>query len=95
MEIVELNNIELLAPYRQVWQGLLAQTPQATFFQSLEWLEAWWKHFGANKRLRTIMVSNHGARQLNAAPSPIEAFMLRAGGPWCPLRSSLRLRSRS
>jgi CelD/BcsL family acetyltransferase involved in cellulose biosynthesis len=60
MEVVELNNIEHLAPYRQVWHALLAKTPHATFFQSLEWLEAWWKHFGRDHRLRTIVVSQHG-----------------------------------
>jgi len=34
----------------------LRETPGATFFQSFEWLEAYWRHFSAGKTLRTLIV---------------------------------------
>ena len=39
MTVREINRIDDLAPLRSAWQGLLARTPRATFFQSLDWLE--------------------------------------------------------
>lgn len=58
MNVRELNAIEDLAPFRQAWRALLAQTPEASFFQSLEWLEAYWRHFGADKKLRALVVAD-------------------------------------
>ncbi len=58
--VVEINRIDELAEYRPVWHALLAQTPGATFFQSLEWLETFWRHNGQDKTLRTLIVSDGG-----------------------------------
>lgn len=60
IEVVEVNEIEALAEYRRAWSGLLSQTPGATFFQSLEWLEAYWRHFGGEQVLRTLIVASDG-----------------------------------
>ncbi len=54
--VLEIQEIQQLAPYRHVWSDLLAITPGASFFQSLEWLEAYWRHFAAGQRLRTLIV---------------------------------------
>ena len=54
----EINQIDQLADYRLPWRSLLEQTAGASFFQSLEWLEAYWKHFGAERRLRVLIVSS-------------------------------------
>ncbi len=59
-DIVELNQLEALAPHRQRWESLLLRTPGATFFQSLDWLEAYWRHFGQGRRLRVLLVSDGG-----------------------------------
>ncbi len=53
----EINEIAGLAEIRALWGELLAKTPGASFFQSLEWLETYWEHFGAGQRLRTLVVS--------------------------------------
>lgn len=37
-EVIEIRELERLASYRLVWQALLNQTSDATFFQSLDWL---------------------------------------------------------
>ena len=52
--VEEINSIDQLAGLRLNWQWLLGQTRGATFFQSLDWLEVYWKHFGKGQRLRAL-----------------------------------------
>lgn len=59
-EVLEISTLEELAPYRMVWQHLLQQTPGATFFQTYDWLELYWKHFGEGQRLRVLVVTSSG-----------------------------------
>lgn len=59
-DIIEINDLQKLAEYRQVWCSLLERTAWASFFQSLEWLEAYWRHFGEQQRLRVLVVSSAG-----------------------------------
>lgn len=59
-EVTEIRSIEELASYRLVWQSLLLRTRDATFFQSLDWLEAYWRHFGEGKQLRVLIVGSAG-----------------------------------
>jgi CelD/BcsL family acetyltransferase involved in cellulose biosynthesis len=54
--VLEINRIEQLAGFRQEWGELLQQTAGASFFQSLEWLGVYWRHFGVGQRLRVILV---------------------------------------
>ncbi len=54
--VLEINAFDLLVPFKTDWEKLLSETPGATFFQSFEWLEAYWRHFGAGKKLRTVIV---------------------------------------
>ena len=56
MHIVEVNEIDQLLSYRDDWARLLALTPDACFFQTLDWLWIYWRHFGRNQRLRTLLV---------------------------------------
>ena len=59
--IKEINRIDELAAYRSAWQSLLSETAGATFFQSLDWLESYWSHYGWRQKLRTLIVSGrHG-----------------------------------
>ena len=58
--VIEINDIEQLAGYRLHWKRLLCQTRQATFFQSLDWLEVYWRHFGAKQKLRVLVVEAAG-----------------------------------
>lgn len=59
-EVREINDIAELDAYRAAWAELLAHTPAASFFQSLAWLETYWRHFGAGQRLRTLVVCEGG-----------------------------------
>jgi CelD/BcsL family acetyltransferase involved in cellulose biosynthesis len=64
--ILEINRIDDLASLRQDWDNLLEHTSGASFFQSLEWLEIFWRHFGEEReekhenRLRVLVVPSEG-----------------------------------
>jgi CelD/BcsL family acetyltransferase involved in cellulose biosynthesis len=59
-EVLEINGIDALEPYRPAWQALLDQTAAGSFFQSLEWLEVYWRHFGEGQKLRVLIVAAAG-----------------------------------
>jgi CelD/BcsL family acetyltransferase involved in cellulose biosynthesis len=62
LEVHEINSLDELAGPRATWADLLDQTPGGTFFQSLAWLETYWRFFGPtgttpeNNRLRVLVV---------------------------------------
>lgn len=78
VQVVEINDIAKLAPYREDWHALLVQTPQATFFHSLEWLEAYWHHFGRVQQLRTLLVLD-GDRIAGILPLTIATERTKVG----------------
>lgn len=55
-DVIELNEIEAVADYREDWLRLLSVTPGGTFFRSLEWLQVYWKHFAADQKLRVLII---------------------------------------
>ena len=55
--VLEIGSIAELNAFRGVWQSLLAQTPEASFFHSLEWLEVYWRHYGESQTLRVLVVA--------------------------------------
>jgi len=59
-QVLEINRIDELTAFRQNWDDLLDRTRGASFFQSLPWLEVYWRHFGAGQRLRTLVVLDEG-----------------------------------
>lgn len=58
--VVEINDFESLRSYHLAWTALHAETPRASFFQTFEWLESYWKHCGEGKRLRVLIVLSGG-----------------------------------
>jgi CelD/BcsL family acetyltransferase involved in cellulose biosynthesis len=63
--ITELNRFEELKP---AWNALLEQNPAASFFQTWEWLHAWWVHFGNAKKLFIMTVRDEAGRLAGIAP---------------------------
>lgn len=59
-EVVEINDLETLAGYRLLWNSLLPRTRMASFFQSIDWLETYWRHFGEGQKLRVLVVQSAG-----------------------------------
>ena len=56
MDIIEVNEIKDLQPFRKDWNRLLSVTPGGSFFQSLDWLEVYWQHFHEKQYLRVFVV---------------------------------------
>lgn len=54
--VIEINDIESLSAYRMAWNALLDDTPRASFFHTLDWLESYWHHFGHAQKLRVLVV---------------------------------------
>ena len=76
--VAEFNSLEELSPYREMWHSLLAQTERATFFQSLDWLEAYWTHYGAAQKLRVLIV-DAGGETLGILPLCIRTEPYKVG----------------
>ena len=61
IEVQEIRDIDELAGYRLAWNSWLADTPRATFVNTFDWLENYWRHFGAEQQLRVLVVRSAGA----------------------------------
>src|SRR5690606_10895057 len=59
-QVHELNSIAQLDVWRETWSRLLRQTPRASWFQSLEWLETLWEFYGEDQQLRVLIVEENG-----------------------------------
>ncbi len=59
-QVEEINQLDDLLRLRLIWNALLHKTPGATFFQSLDWLQVYWRHFAARQRLRVLLVISAG-----------------------------------
>ena len=55
-EVVEVNDLEQLQSYRLLWNALYPQTAKASFFQTYNWLETYWKHFGSERQMRVLII---------------------------------------
>ncbi len=75
----ELNNVAELAALAPTWNELLRQTPGASFFQSADWLAAYWQHFGARQRLRVLVVYEDD-RITGIVPLVVRSSRRRLGG---------------
>jgi CelD/BcsL family acetyltransferase involved in cellulose biosynthesis len=60
VEIEEIRDIEQLAGYRLAWNAWLATTPRATFVNTFDWLENYWRHFGGEQQLRALVARCDG-----------------------------------
>ena len=52
----EINDPQQLEELRLMWTAMLPSTPGASFFHSLDWLQVYWKHFGAGQQLRVLVL---------------------------------------
>lgn len=82
MGVEEFNQIEALEKYRLIWDRLLSETRGATFFQSFDWLEVFWKHYGAGRKLKVLLVFSSG-NPSGILPLMVEAKSTRAGRLRC------------
>jgi CelD/BcsL family acetyltransferase involved in cellulose biosynthesis len=55
-QVVEINDPAELPGYQLLWAKLAGETPGASFFHSLAWLQTYWQHYGQKQRLRVLVV---------------------------------------
>ncbi len=67
MDIVEIHDRDGLQMLQSEWSRLVEGCSHATIYQTWEWNDAWWRTFGAQKRLR-ILVARDGPRVVGIAP---------------------------
>ena len=60
VEIVEVNDIEELAAISDAVEFVVPGTPNASFFQTFDWLDTYWRHFGHDQKLRVLIVYGAG-----------------------------------
>jgi len=78
-KVHEIRQIEHLAPLRDQWTQLLRQTPGASLFYSLQWLEIYWRHFGADQQLRVMLIEGDDQRLTGIVPLVVRRERTRAG----------------
>ena len=66
-DVVEVNDARELSCYQVAWTALHAETRGASFFNTLEWLQTYWRHFGADHRLR-VFVARSNNRPIGFVP---------------------------
>ena len=78
LSAIEINDLDQLAPFRADWDSLLSETPGATFFQTFQWFDAYWRHFGEGKKLRAIILRDHHGT-LGIVPFVVQIEETRVG----------------
>ena len=78
LRVHEINVLEDLGEYRTAWTRLLADTARPTFFQTLEWLEVYWRHFGTEQQLRAMIVTE-GSQPIGILPLVVKTESTRVG----------------
>ena len=72
-----ITTLEELRPFAAAWNRLADASPSATVFQTFEWLEAWWRAFGVDDRLRVVL---RFEGETLAAAAPLMTCDVRAYG---------------
>ncbi len=76
--IIEINDVDELADYRLLWNALLARTPRASFFHTIDWLSAYWRHYGREQKLR-VFVAYAAEQPIGILPLVVRSESTRLG----------------
>lgn len=76
--VIEVNNLEQLQSYRLAWKSLLPQTPKTSFFHTFDWFETYWKHYGASRKMRVLIVQAEG-RPIGIVPLCVQKERYHVG----------------
>jgi CelD/BcsL family acetyltransferase involved in cellulose biosynthesis len=60
VEVFEISDPDELAGYRLLWNSWLPNSPRATFFNTWDWLDLYWRHFGGDQKLRVLLARSAG-----------------------------------
>lgn len=71
LEVTEVTRGRELEVLRPAWEELWPRCPNATPFQSPDWLIAWWNHLGRGELL--VLILRHDGRLVGIAPLFIDS----------------------
>jgi CelD/BcsL family acetyltransferase involved in cellulose biosynthesis len=74
-----LSGAGLFQELNSPWRDLVSHSPEASPFQTLEWQETWWRHFGGMREPQAFVVYE-GDDLVGLMP------LMRTRGPWRTLR---------
>jgi len=77
-DVIEINDLAQLEPYRMTWNALLLQTPRASFFHTFDWFQTYWKHFGEGQKMRVLVVRAAG-KPIGIVPLCVQTEQYRVG----------------
>ena len=60
VSVREINDLTALAPYAANWNGLLRETPGASYFHSYDWFASFWRHCAGDQQMRVLLVLADG-----------------------------------
>ena len=78
MSVDCLSDLDSLRPYRDAWNQLARETPSAQFFQTFDWLEAYWKHFEDEQTIHVFFVRDD-TRLIGIVPMVVRTESRRLG----------------
>lgn len=78
IRVAEIQTLDELRSIEQTWWSLLAQTPDADYFRTPHWLEAYLEHFGDEIDLK-ILVITQGGQTTGILPLVIAPFSCSLG----------------
>jgi CelD/BcsL family acetyltransferase involved in cellulose biosynthesis len=58
--VEEISSIERLEGLRDAWEEAQARCAPDNIFVTFDWALAWWRHFGAGRRLRVLVLRDGG-----------------------------------
>lgn len=76
--VTELSSIDDLACVRTTWQRLWDESPDASFFQSWDWLRSYLRVFGEGQKPRVMVVSD-GGKPIGIVPLVQQSVRTRLG----------------
>jgi CelD/BcsL family acetyltransferase involved in cellulose biosynthesis len=60
VEVIDISDPDELAGHRLLWNSWLPNSPRATFFNTWDWLDLYWRHFGHDQKLRVLVARSAG-----------------------------------
>ena len=72
LEVLTFASFGELGLARDEWDAFVAQSGSDIYF-TFDWLETWWKHYGADRSLRCFLI-RQGERPIAALPFLVETF---------------------
>jgi CelD/BcsL family acetyltransferase involved in cellulose biosynthesis len=78
LRITEIDRVEDLEDLRLTWNALWPRTLGGSFYHTLDWLQVYWRHFGAGQRLRVLLVTS-GSTPIGILPLTVVTEPTRLG----------------